>query len=1169
VLVPAWLLEKLIGRDRGVAGEGFAFGRPAAHVVSRASLLEFARREELPLEQTPPDCETLLLMARPEPDVLSSTPGPELLLRYWRMTFGARARAAVRGALAGEADPRAAVQRRIERLGRTAYHEARFVLVRDKYLAHWADDLDSFAQFAALFLEFAFFAPEDVAVYFPLIQSVVSAAAAAGEGINPEEVLKATKPPGAADREARGAADGGAAVTPAGGLKRRASRDVKNIEGLLRRARESDAVGNDVRAAIYRMRAYRASGTATGGTSRDSRTTVYAEALRDLDQLVARLKAALGLEDSVARQWRAWLAALLDNAAGGWWNAEGRLLYDLQKVCVYHEREIYSANVVDWVLDVGRRPLKRPQPGQRLVLMVKSLRSALRRAGRVRLSAQGRAELIKLTDGAIALAEARLREFLRPRVEEALVEGGLEPGTAAERVARDKLVEELLDEAVAYGYLTFGALRDAVSRNQMKLNDLSDARDFVQGDQLLRIDRRMEDRLDYVYHRGEIYLRLFHRLSSLFFATDAGRFLTKWLILPFGGAFLILEALDHSVGKLIRHAISRRESVRGLAASAASNITSNLAPTNTEVAKQASEAHAAVFNHWWVLVMLGLFLLGVINVPAFRRAAGRVFGRVWGGLRLAIVDLPRWVATRPVVRRLFGSLGMRLFGRYVLKPLVLVGLAFLFIPPDASVAAHVLTLAVVFFATNLALNSRAGRALEQSVLHAIRTTVARFGWEILVSIFRGIMNLFEAMLEAIDRVLYAVDEMLRFRAGQGRSAVAAKMVLGVLWFYIAYVTRFVINLLVEPQINPIKHFPVVTVSHKLLIPTIPFVGRLLKTVGVPQPNWTAGVIITSIPGIFGFLAWEFKENWKLYKANRGKSVRPVRVGSHGETIASFLRPGFHSGTIPKIFGRLRKAKRRAGLGRAALRPGATARHLHALEHVRHAIEAFVGREFVALLNRQAAFSESPVVLRGVRLATTTILIDLAMKSAPGGNGSDGAAAGDGGVMTIRLEQRALWIVAGIDAGGFLPNLSAARRELFAAGLLGLYKMAGVDLVEEQVRARLAPGDVRFDLRKNLLVVWPVEDFSVETAYDLSAPEALVARGVSPRDGAFALPPLRRELVLLGMTPLPREAWTRLWDGSASRTAGLPRVEVLPPVREREGGVEGTAGSEPRLAAVTP
>jgi hypothetical protein len=172
-------------------------------------------------------------------------------------------------------------------------------------------------------------------------------------------------------------------------------------------------------------------------------------------------------------------------------------------------------------------------------------------------------------------------------------------------------------------------------------------------------------------------------------------------------------------------------------------------------------------------------------------------------------------------------------------------------------------------------------------------------------------------------------------------------------------------------------------------------------------------------------------------------------------------------------------------------------------------------------------------------------------------------------MTIRLEQRALWIVAGIDAGGFLPNLSAARRELFAAGLLGLYKMAGVDLVEEQVRARLAPGDVRFDLRKNLLVVWPVEDFSVETAYDLSAPEALVARGVSPRDGAFALPPLRRELVLLGMTPLPREAWTRLWDGSASRTAGLPRVEVLPPVREREGGVEGTAGSEPRLAAVTP
>src|SRR6185503_18611254 len=135
VLVPAWFLERLIARDPAVAGGVFVVPRVAAQVVSRARLMEFSKREELPLDSTPPECETLLLLARPDPDVLAGTPGAELLLLYWRMAFHARVRAEVRRILGAEADTRAGVQRRIERLGRTLYHEARFVLVREKYLA--------------------------------------------------------------------------------------------------------------------------------------------------------------------------------------------------------------------------------------------------------------------------------------------------------------------------------------------------------------------------------------------------------------------------------------------------------------------------------------------------------------------------------------------------------------------------------------------------------------------------------------------------------------------------------------------------------------------------------------------------------------------------------------------------------------------------------------------------------------------------------------------------------------------------------------------------------------------------------------------------------------------------------------------------------------------------
>ena len=51
------------------------------------------------------------------------------------------------------------------------------------------------------------------------------------------------------------------------------------------------------------------------------------------------------------------------------------------------------------------------------------------------------------------------------------------------------------------------------------------------------------------------------------------------------------------------------------------------------------------------------------------------------------------------------------------------------------------------------------------------------------------------------------------------------------------------------------------------------------------------MIFTGIPGIFGFLAWELKENWRLYAANRPPRLKPVVLGHHGETMRGLLRPG--------------------------------------------------------------------------------------------------------------------------------------------------------------------------------------------------------------------------------------------------------------------------------------
>src|SRR5207248_5372889 len=153
---------------------------------------------------------------------------------------------------------------------------------------------------------------------------------------------------------------------------------------------------------------------------------------------------------------------------------EGAILFDLEKVALDHEREIYTLDLVEFVFAGGTRPIKRPLPNQRVVCIATHLRSAARRLTTARLKDADRKQLGALLDAAVLQAEERLRDRFRPVLADALHDAGLRPGNAPERTAFSKLVEELLDRILEQGFLTFSDLRDAVSRNQMKLPDLGD-----------------------------------------------------------------------------------------------------------------------------------------------------------------------------------------------------------------------------------------------------------------------------------------------------------------------------------------------------------------------------------------------------------------------------------------------------------------------------------------------------------------------------------------------------------------------------------------------------------------------------------------------------------------------------------------------------------------------
>src|SRR5262249_26784515 len=154
-----------------------------------------------------------------------------------------------------------------------------------------------------------------------------------------------------------------------------------------------------------------------------------------------------------------------------------------------------------------------------------------------------------------------------------------------------------------------------------------------------------------------------------------------------------------------------------------------------------------------------------------------------------------------------------------------------------------------------------------------------------------------------------------FRGGESRGEIAVRTVLTLLWAPIAFLVRFNLIVLIEPCLHPLK-LPICAIAAKLMLPILPTILMNLNHVFTPLfgnliGGFIAGWIVVWWPDVFGFVFWELKENWFLSRANRAKSLEAVGVGSHGETVRGLFQPGFHSGTLPKLFATMRKAELRA------------------------------------------------------------------------------------------------------------------------------------------------------------------------------------------------------------------------------------------------------------------
>src|SRR5262249_17778676 len=129
------------------------------------------------------------------------------------------------------------------------------------------------------------------------------------------------------------------------------------------------------------------------------------------------------------------------------------------------------------------------------------------------------------------------------------------------------------------------------------------------------------------------------RLSSLLFGTRPGRWLTLFVLLPFGGAFATLVFAQEIL---------------------------HLARVHVHLAPAAA---------WGTVGVLGVFLLLLLHAARFPARVGAGLTVGWEGARKVVHDWPAAFLSRPAVRRVLDSRPVVVFRRFVLRPLVLAGAA--------------------------------------------------------------------------------------------------------------------------------------------------------------------------------------------------------------------------------------------------------------------------------------------------------------------------------------------------------------------------------------------------------------------------------------------------------------------------------------------------------------
>ena len=625
-----------------------------------------------------------------------------------------------------------------------------------------------------------------------------------------------------------------------------------------------------------------------------------------------------------AEEWAEALFPYVPLAAKGFWTRAARGLYELQRLAKNTSSPIEKINPYRWLFSLGKKPVSIELKYAHITQRLRHFQKALKHFQKANATPAQLHSLSGFFSGAIQSSDRDAQFAFTDLIKSKFIEAEIDPQNLPEKTALGVIADELVDLIKDRGYIRFSDVRDAIARNALKLPDLQSFKALITGDQLLILDQKLAQSLRGVYKPGEIYMRFIQRGTSIAFGTSLGRWISKYLLFPFGGAFLIVE-----FARYIYHETS--------------NLYGYLSGEAIHVGKEpVSEGGVIIIGG--VTIAVGFLLLGLLHSRWVRTLGKALLNGLSFVLRALFIEFPRIVWQEILSPILYDSYLARLTEHYFLLPLLLTavgwGFAYLFKMPREQLA---FVAGTCFVAGLLFAQTPQGQQFKEMLLNSVTDTLRAIHQNLIRGLITFIRDVFRRFQDWFDQALYSVDEWLHYKSWQSASNKALKKVLLVFWLPIEYCIRFAFNLLLEPQLNPLKHFPVVTVSHKLLLPMIPSV---VQTTGLNVESVT--LLIACIPGIFGFIVWELKENWRLYESNRPEGIQPVVMGHHGETMRGYLQPRFHSGTVPKLYREIRKKLRkevRTGI-HVELRD-----ELETLRHVRESIEDVFEREIHELLKK--------------------------------------------------------------------------------------------------------------------------------------------------------------------------------------------------------------------------